>query len=276
VIEAEFSVTRSDVFALANHRSFLLIGEMNAGSTPPETRARTLGLFAKRPWPGQVKTRLAAVSSPEWAAAVATAFQNDVLDRLSLVGGRRVLAFTPPDAAPYFAGLAAGRYLLTAQAEGDLGRRMAAFFTEQLQITPEGVVLVGTDSPTLPLSFIEQAFNELEDADVVLGPAADGGYYLVGCARRLPPIFDSIVWSSSRVLEETVARLAGTRDRLALLPPWYDVDTIDDWWMLRGHVAAQRRAGLDPGVPRVEHLMARRSQEGEPLPPSKSLFKEEN
>src|SRR5205823_1239656 len=129
---------------------------------------RTLGLFAKQPRPGLVKTRLAAASSPEWAAAVATACQNDVLDRLSQVAARRVLAFAPPDAAPYFAGLATGRFLLTTQVDGDLGRRMAAFFTEQLQVTPEGVVVVGTDSPTLPLPFIEQAFADLEHADVVL------------------------------------------------------------------------------------------------------------
>ena len=96
---------------------------------------------------------------------------------------------------------------------------------------------------------MQQAFQELERADVVLGPATDGGYYLVGCGRRLPPIFEGVAWSSNRTLGDTIARLTDPAWRLAVLPPWYDVDTPDDWEMLRGHLAAIRRAGLDPGIP---------------------------
>jgi glycosyltransferase A (GT-A) superfamily protein (DUF2064 family) len=116
------------------------------------------------------------------------------------------------------------------------------------------VVVVGADSPTLPTAFIEQAFDQLADKDVALGPATDGGYYLIGCARRVPPIFSGMTWSGRTVLEETVARLGDPSIRLALLPPWYDVDTLDDWRALRGHLAALRRAGIDPGVPRTESL----------------------
>jgi uncharacterized protein len=217
------------------------------------TPARTLGLFAKRPTPGAVKTRLAAESSPEWAAAVAAAFLHDVLDRLTAVEARRVLAFAPPDARPYFAEAVRGRFELTPQTDGDLGRRMAAFFQEQLAAGADRVVLVGTDSPTLPLACVEQAFAELEHADVVLGPAADGGYYLIGCARLVPPLFEGIAWSGPRVLLDSVARLPATC-RLALLPPWYDVDTLADWFALRGHLAALRHAGQGPGAPHTERL----------------------
>ncbi len=235
--------------------------------TAPDELPRTLGLFAKQPVLGAVKTRLAAESSPGWAAAVAEACLLDLVDRLAAVAARRILAFAPPEAAPYFADVVGGRFLLTPQAEDDLGRRMADFFTRQLAATAGPVVLLGADSPTVPLSFIEQAFAELAMADVVLGPATDGGYYLVGCARRVPPIFDGITWSSPHVLGETVACLASrererpeettsgrSRSRLAVLPPWYDVDTLADWWMLRGHLAALRRAGHDPRVPRLERL----------------------
>lgn len=215
---------------------------------------RVLGLFAKQPEPGQVKTRLASESSPAWAARVAEAFLLDVTDRLAAVAARRVLAFAPPAAEAYFAGVARGRFVLVPQSDGDLGRRMARLVQEQLQAGATAVVLVGTDSPTLPLAFIAQAFRALEEADVVLGPATDGGYYLVGCARRLPPIFDDIPWSNAGVLAETVRRLAEPGWRLALLPPWYDVDTLDDWRMLQGHLAALRRAGVDPGVPHTELL----------------------
>jgi rSAM/selenodomain-associated transferase 1 len=142
------------------------------------------------------------------------------------------------------------------QVEGDLGQRMAAFFSAQFQAGAAKVVLVGTDSPTLPLSFIAQAFQQLDRAELVLGPATDGGYYLIGCKEPLPPIFKGIAWGTSAVLGETVGRLPDSRWQLALLPPWYDVDTVADWQMLRGHLAALRRAGVDPGLPHTEALIA--------------------
>jgi rSAM/selenodomain-associated transferase 1 len=215
--------------------------------------ARTLGVFAKQPLPGAVKTRLAADTSPRWAAQVAEAFLLDTLDRLACVDARRVLAFTPSDARPYFEGVARERFLLTAQPEGDLGRRMETFLRAQLDAGAGPVVLVGADSPTLPPEFVEWAFRELERADVVLGPASDGGYYLIGCAGRVPPIFAGVAWGCERVLLDTVTRLPGDR-LLALLPPWYDVDSRADWQALCGHLAALRRAGLDPQVPRTEAL----------------------
>jgi rSAM/selenodomain-associated transferase 1 len=180
---------------------------------------------------------------------------HDLLDRLAVVNAHRVLAFTPPAAEPAFADLARGRYALVAQAEGDLGRRLAAFFSEQFRAGAGRVVVLGTDSPTLPLAIVEQAFAELQQADVVLGPATDGGYYLIGGAGRLPPLFEGIDWGTSSVLRDTVRRLPASASRLALLQPWYDVDTLDDWRMLEGHVAALRRAGLDPSVPHIERLM---------------------
>jgi rSAM/selenodomain-associated transferase 1 len=224
---------------------------MPSALRPP---GRVLGLFAKRPEPGAVKTRLAAATSPAWAARVADAFLRDTLSRLAGVDARQVLAFAPATAGRFFGDLVQDRFTLVGQADGDLGRRLSAFVTDQVAAGAGSVVLVGTDSPTLPPSFVEQAFRELERADVVLGPATDGGYYLLGCGRRLPPVFDGITWGSRGVLGETVARLADPSWRVAVLPPWYDVDTLEDWWVLCGHLAALRRAGVDPGVPLTEDL----------------------
>jgi rSAM/selenodomain-associated transferase 1 len=218
--------------------------------------SRTLGLFAKEPRPGQVKTRLAAATSPEWACQFAEACLFDVVGRLAHVEARRVLAYAPRTAAPYFAQAVGDRFTLAPQGDGDLGQRMAAFFTQQFRAGAEAVVLLGTDSPTVPLEFIERAFRELESVDVVLGPATDGGYYLLGCARRLPPVFDGVAWSTSDVLGQTIARLSEQEWPLAVLPPWYDVDTLDDWRMLRGHLEALRRSG---GVLEWPHLMALRA-----------------
>jgi rSAM/selenodomain-associated transferase 1 len=200
-------------------------------------------LFAKQPAAGKVKTRLAAATSAEWAARVAEACLLDVVGRLAHVEARRVLAYAPWGAESYFAQAVQGGYTLVHQGDGDLGQRMAAFFTEQLRGGAEAVVLLGTDSPTVPLEFIERAFQALESRNVVLGPATDGGYYLIGCARRVPPVFEGIDWSTSRVFGQTVARLSEREWPLAILPPWYDVDTLDDWWMLRGHLEALGRAG---------------------------------
>src|SRR5437016_2253114 len=197
----------------------------DAAAVPGSAR-RVLGVFAKQPIAGQVKTRLAAATSADWAARVAEAFLVDALTRLRALEVERVVAFAPTSAQAYFGGIVHGRFTLVPQAEGDLGRRMAAFLTDRLQAGAEAVVLVGTDSPTVPLAYIDQAFHELAHAEVVLGPALDGGYYLIGCARRLPPLFEGIPWGSSSVLGATVARLALTDLRLALLPPWYDVYTL--------------------------------------------------
>ena len=215
----------------------------------------TLGLFAKWPRPGQVKTRLAVVMGQERAAQVARAFLLDTLDRLAKVSVRRVVAFAPDDAAADFVALLQGRCEFRPQGDGDLGARLRRFITAEIAGGADAVVVVGADSPTLPVEYVQRAFAELDRADVVLGPAMDGGYYLLGCGRRVPPVFDNIDWGGSCVLAETIARLPTPAWRFALLPPWYDVDTPADWQMLRGHVAALRRAGLDPGVPHTEKLL---------------------
>jgi rSAM/selenodomain-associated transferase 1 len=217
--------------------------------------SRVLGLFAKRPDAGRVKTRLASGTSPEWAARVAAAFLRDAVHRLGHLADRRVLAFAPDDARPYFSDVVGDRFILVTQQGDDLGGRMSVFFAEQINAGANSIVLLGTDSPTLPITLVEQAFAELERADVVLGPATDGGYYLLGC-RCMLPVFHDVAWSSSCVLEDTVRRLnLAPGLRLALLPPWYDVDTPDDWQVLRGHVAAMLRAGHDPNLPHTLPLI---------------------
>ncbi|HTU18816.1 MAG TPA: TIGR04282 family arsenosugar biosynthesis glycosyltransferase [Gemmataceae bacterium] len=227
---------------------------MRSSSLQIPSRARVLGLFAKWPARGTVKTRLAG-DDAGWGVRVAHAFLLDTLQRLAVVDAYRVLAFAPIEREADFAAVASSRFHLTPQGEGDLGQRLSGFVEKHLQAGARTVVVVGTDSPTLPVEYIERAFTELENADVALGPATDGGYYLVGCGAEHPPLFENISWSSGRVLAETVATLADPHWRLSVLPPWYDVDTPDDWTMLRGHLAALRRASVDPGVPHTEALL---------------------
>src|SRR5262245_48066340 len=142
---------------------------MTGMAMTPAKAGRVLGLLAKRPVPGAVKTRLASQTSPVWAAAVAEAFLRDSIERLAGIDARRVLVYTPADAEFYFAGLTNGRFDLIAQADGDLGARMERFLGGQLAAGAEAVVLVGADSPTLPTDCIIMAFAMLERADLVLG-----------------------------------------------------------------------------------------------------------
>jgi rSAM/selenodomain-associated transferase 1 len=217
---------------------------------------RVLGVFAKQPVPGAVKTRLGRETTPEWACEVATAFLADTLDRVAALPIERILVYAPAQARAWFETAAQGRFALQPQADGDLGQRMQAFFDTQIGRGAHCTVILGTDSPTMPVEYIQEAFDRC--ADVVLGPASDGGYYLLGCGPLgAPPIFDGIEWGTAGVLAETVGRLGGRH--LHLLPPWYDVDTRADWQALCGHIAAMRAAGIDPLAPRTEAL-ARQGQ----------------
>ncbi len=218
--------------------------------------SKAFGVFAKQPLAGQVKTRLARMTSPAWAQRVAQASLEDSIDRFRAVSAARSIVYSAADGKSYFKRLANDQFSLVPQTDGDLGQRLQSFFNRCRRQRYRRKVVVGSDSPTLPLEYIEQAFELLRKNDVVIGPALDGGYYLIGGGPRMPAIFDDIPWSSAQVLEKTVARLQATSSRLALLPPWYDVDTVDDWAMLRGHVFAMRCAGIDPGVPRIEALLA--------------------
>jgi uncharacterized protein len=229
----------------------------------PLPEGAVLGIFGKRPEPGKVKTRLAAELGPEIAAEAHEAMLFDLLEawgseRFLVPGGRRVLVFAPEDAGPWFDERVPGAFALQPQAEGDLGGRMRAFFEGEFEDGASKVVLIGSDSPTLDPSIVVSAFLCLETKDVVIGPSADGGYYLVGCRPPVPGIFEGIDWSTPRVLGQTIDRLRDTGRSLAVLPPWYDVDTPEDWRALAGHVRAMRRAGMaGEGWPRVEALIDR-------------------
>jgi rSAM/selenodomain-associated transferase 1 len=227
-----------------------------SGRNHEESGHRTLGIFAKQPITGQVKTRLAQSTSFEWAQRVAEAFLEDSLVRLRQVSVQRTIAYSPPTAQPHFSRWLSQGYELFPQGEGDLGQRLQWFFRHHRTRGFTHIVVVGSDSPTLPLAYLDEAFQSLDTHDCVIGPAFDGGYYLIGSRSEDFSMLDGIPWSTSAVLERTVQRLRAAGQRFALLPPWYDVDTVEDWAMLRGHVLAMRYAGIDPGVPCIERLIS--------------------
>lgn len=189
-----------------------------------------LGIFAKAPVPGRVKTRLAAAVGPERAArwyarAVGTVFRRT---RAAWPDVERVLFYDPPDAEATFAHMPDVPAHRRAQRGPDLGARMAAALEYCLAAGAERPVLIGTDAPTMPMARLGDAWTALGSHDVVLGPTADGGYYLIGLRHLEPALFADIAWSTDRVLTATLARAAKLGCSVAQLEPWFDVDTADD------------------------------------------------
>jgi len=207
-------------------------------SPEPRTSERALLVFARDPFRGAVKTRLASALTPAGSARLYGAFLRDVTARCS---GRpvelRAVVVVPPGGGPGMRRLVAGGYQWWVQQGANLGERMARAFERAFARGAQRVVIVGSDSPTLPEWLIGRTFNLLERVDVVLGPALDGGYYLVGLREPHPELFDLPEWSTSRVLVQTLRRAWKLGLAARLLPPWYDVDTQTDLRLLRLHLA---------------------------------------
>ena len=132
---------------------------------------------------------------------------------------------------------------------------MANCAEQALQAGSSPIVLVGSDAPTLPRQRLQQALELCADRDVVLGPCLDGGYYLIGLRRLIPGIFEGIAWSSETVLLDTLRRAQQVEASVALLEPWYDVDTPEDLSLLRTHLNALDLAGAAIPCPRTRRFL---------------------
>jgi hypothetical protein len=201
----------------------------------PQRAASALIIFAKAPVPGQVKTRLCPPLTPDEAATLHGSFVLDTLERSKAAVARlhlpldRYLACAPSSTLAFFKIMEErqGVHLID-QAGEDLGARMAQAFDALFARGYQRVLIIGTDVPTLPLDQYRQAFALLESHDLVLGPALDGGYYLIGLTRTAPGLFKDIPWSTDHVLRLTQEKAARLGLKTALIAPWRDVDTIED------------------------------------------------
>ncbi len=218
-----------------------------------------LGIFVKHPVAGEVKTRLAASIGATQAARLYEAFVADIVERFRRTADIRFLCHSPDTeySIAYFHDLARNEYQLWPQPATDLGSRLQVFVEHARRIRAKRTVIIGSDSPTLPEDRVLEAFDLLETRDCVLGPATDGGYYLIGLSRtavskleelpgslnQLWPIFENISWSTPHVLNQTVERIRSWGGTLGVLPPWYDVDTVEDLSRLRSDPAL-RSSGI--------------------------------
>jgi rSAM/selenodomain-associated transferase 1 len=188
-------------------------------------------IFAKEPRPGQVKTRLSPPLSPEAAARLYHSFLLDILDEMARVPEVGLaVAFSPETARGFFRRLAPPGTNLFPQEGADLGERMARAFARSFAAGFGPVILRGSDVPDLPAAVVSEATAVLAagQAQVVLGPATDGGYHLVGLSEPQPALFRGPVWSSSTVLADTLRLARQLGLRVHLLPPWPDIDTYGD------------------------------------------------
>lgn len=201
-----------------------------------------VAVMAKVPGAVAVKSRLQPPLAPAEAVELYRCFLADRLDGLlALEGIAHVVAFTPPEARAVMTGFAPPAFALVAQRGEDLGERLSTLLTDLLAAGHPGAMAVDSDSPTLPMPYVAEAARVLEqgEADVVLGPCEDGGYYLVGLRAPAPALFQDVPWSTDRVLELTLDRARQAGLRVHLLPPWFDVDTEADLRRLHRDLARE-------------------------------------
>ncbi|NJN69178.1 MAG: glycosyltransferase [Nitrospira sp.] len=192
-------------------------------------------IFAKAPIPGQVKTRLCPALTPDEAATLHGSFVLDTLERTKTAVGKlklsmdRYLACAPSSSHVFFKIMEERQGVILIDQVGDnLGARMHQAIETMFSRGYRRTVLIGTDVPTVPLEHFKQALTLLDQHDLVLGPAMDGGYYLIGMNRTIPELFTDIPWSTDQVLRHTQEKAANVGLKTALLQPWRDVDTLAD------------------------------------------------
>jgi rSAM/selenodomain-associated transferase 1 len=209
--------------------------------TPTDTSARTgstmILLFLKFPEPGRVKTRLAQSVGYIRAAEIYHKMVAHVVSSLPANDPVTVM-FDPPDAETAMrAWLAPIRasFRFAPQCAGDLGARLTAAFHSAFIGGAQKVAAIGGDCLDLDTASFEATWHALDTHDAVIGPATDGGYYLIASSRALP-LFDSISWSSPSVLAQTLALAEKNRLRVHLLPTLHDIDTGDDWQRIQARL----------------------------------------
>ena len=199
----------------------------------------TLGMMARAPVPGGCKTRLAAVIGEEPAARLYAAMIRDSIENYSRIGATRnvVLAAPELDGMRVLSDLTPPGWQVISQTGRGLGERLSNALRA---LSSDGcpVLLMGSDSPTVPITPISTALACFDGPDRVLfGPTDDGGYYLIGMSSLDLEVFHDIPWSTSQVLETTLARCAARSLSTEILPRWYDVDEGKDLQRLRAELS---------------------------------------
>lgn len=189
----------------------------------------TIIVFAKTPEPGKVKTRIAAQLGDETALHIYNQLLQFTFSLLADLAHRKIVYYAGEGSQDHWKGLETRK-----QASGDLGNRMVKAFEEVLNEDTSAAIIIGTDCATLTKEIIESAFTALATNDLVIGPAADGGYYLLGIKKNYPVLFEHIDWSTEKVFEQTIQHAKNLSLRYQVLPVLTDIDEAhqvpEDWY----------------------------------------------
>ncbi|MSU50142.1 MAG: glycosyltransferase [Opitutus sp.] len=192
--------------------------------TPVNSGARPVVLaMLKTPRPGTVKTRLGVEIGFEQAAQIYRLLAERQLSAVP-TDWRTEIHFAPAGAGAEMQAWLGARHGYFPQVEGDLGRRLSDAVAGAFGRGADSVLVVGGDCPDLNEAGLREAATALQTSDAVLGPALDGGYYLIGLHRPALHVFNDIPWSTGNVLEATLARIAEGQLSHALLTPKEDID----------------------------------------------------
>ena len=202
-------------------------------------------IMAKSPQAGRVKTRLLPFLSPDEAAALAACFVQDVVAGALSLTPNVLVAYAPAEGRATLEALLPSDLLWALQEGSDLGARMQSVLEAASRQGFSPLIMLGTDSPTLPQVYLSDAVELLESrkAEVVLGPTDDGGYYLIGLPQPLPGLLANVAWSTPNALTDTLRNAAALGRRTSLLPPWYDVDTPNDFQRLQAEFSVNPAIG---------------------------------
>ena len=197
-------------------------------------------VFVKAPRPGAVKTRLAKDIGAPAAGAAYRQLVETLLNRLRGLGGVEV-CFSPDDAASEVQHWLKEGWSSSPQGDGDLGQRLQSAFQRAFHAGAKRVAIIGSDCPAVRVEDIREAWVGLQTHEVVLGPATDGGYWLIGLRQSQPNLFRGVHWSTESVFAETIQRVRRAGLSVQLLRELADVDTDREW---RAFLAAQNRDGI--------------------------------
>jgi rSAM/selenodomain-associated transferase 1 len=222
---------------------------------PPEPGAEAVVVFARPPRAGHVKTRLARDVGASAAAELYRCFLADVLDRVSVarcVGAERADLWTawapgpaddPARPPPQIASVIGGRPAFPQQGH-DLGARLSHAIELLLAQGYRSVAVIGSDSPSLPVSAVYQGVTSVKQGQVVLAPAADGGFWLIALAEPAGELLAEVAWGTDRAFADVCARARALGIEVCLGPQWYDVDVHHDLCRLAADL--RRAPGLCP------------------------------
>lgn len=189
-------------------------------------------VFLKYPEEGKVKTRLAKNVGSRKAAHIYKELVEKTLTQTKLLSNKEiniVIAYCPKEKEQEIKEWISYPYIYHPQDGKDLGEKLSNSVNWGFQEGANKVVIIGTDCPGITPDIIEEAFQELSYCDIVLGPAVDGGYYLIGLSKKLTFLFEGINWSTPQVLKETIKKIHDAGFSYKLLRKMYDIDLAENY-----------------------------------------------